>query len=118
MMPSPSAESPDDRNSLYSQSQNNRHKSGDKTSPISVILVSSGSRGNKLLFRYPFQRATECSSSLSGRLCTSMNSDYAYYTRTMAAIGTDLILSPIRHVISPSQGNKQTQDNNRACTYT
>ncbi|KAK5613579.1 Nitrogen permease regulator-like 3 [Crenichthys baileyi] len=65
MMLSPSAESPDDRNSLYSQSQNNRHKSGDKTSPISVILVSSGSRGNKLLFRYPFQRATECPSSLS-----------------------------------------------------
>uniref|UniRef100_A0A3P8Z2E3 GATOR complex protein NPRL3 n=1 Tax=Esox lucius TaxID=8010 RepID=A0A3P8Z2E3_ESOLU len=29
---------------------------GEKTSPISVILVSSGSRGNKLLFRYPFQR--------------------------------------------------------------
>uniref|UniRef100_A0A8C8DYV9 GATOR complex protein NPRL3 n=1 Tax=Oryzias sinensis TaxID=183150 RepID=A0A8C8DYV9_9TELE len=27
-----------------------------KTSPISVILVSSGSRGNKLLFRYPFQK--------------------------------------------------------------
>uniref|UniRef100_A0A8C5EID1 GATOR complex protein NPRL3 n=1 Tax=Gouania willdenowi TaxID=441366 RepID=A0A8C5EID1_GOUWI len=32
---------------------------GHKTSPISVILVSSGSRGNKLLFRYPFQRAAE-----------------------------------------------------------
>lgn len=66
-MLSPSAESPDDRNSLYSQSQNNRHKSGDKTSPISVILVSSGSRGNKLLFRYPFQSATDCSSSLSAK---------------------------------------------------
>uniref|UniRef100_A0A8D2IW38 GATOR complex protein NPRL3 n=1 Tax=Varanus komodoensis TaxID=61221 RepID=A0A8D2IW38_VARKO len=26
------------------------------SSPISVILVSSGSRGNKLLFRFPFQR--------------------------------------------------------------
>uniref|UniRef100_A0A3Q2YQD9 Uncharacterized protein n=1 Tax=Hippocampus comes TaxID=109280 RepID=A0A3Q2YQD9_HIPCM len=33
------------------------------TSPISVILVSSGSRGNKLLFRYPFQRTAECASS-------------------------------------------------------
>ncbi|KAL4835807.1 hypothetical protein H8958_005758, partial [Nasalis larvatus] len=31
----------------------------DHTSPISVILVSSGSRGNKLLFRYPFQRSQE-----------------------------------------------------------
>ncbi|XP_036857663.2 GATOR1 complex protein NPRL3 isoform X4 [Manis javanica] len=30
---------------------------GDNNSPISVILVSSGSRGNKLLFRYPFQRS-------------------------------------------------------------
>uniref|UniRef100_A0A3P9NNM1 Uncharacterized protein n=1 Tax=Poecilia reticulata TaxID=8081 RepID=A0A3P9NNM1_POERE len=48
-------------------SQNNRHKSGDKTSPISVILVSSGSRGNKLLFRYPFQRAADCPSSLSAK---------------------------------------------------
>ncbi|XP_047213489.1 GATOR complex protein NPRL3-like isoform X1 [Girardinichthys multiradiatus] len=67
MMLSPSAESPDDRNSLYSQSQNNRHKSGEKASPISVILVSSGSRGNKLLFRYPFQIATECPSSLSAK---------------------------------------------------
>ncbi|XP_027897385.1 GATOR1 complex protein NPRL3 isoform X5 [Xiphophorus couchianus] len=67
MMLSPSAESPDDRNSLYSQSRNNRHKSGDKTSPISVILVSSGSRGNKLLFRYPFQRIADCPSSLSAK---------------------------------------------------
>ncbi|XP_077383329.1 GATOR1 complex protein NPRL3 isoform X2 [Festucalex cinctus] len=36
---------------------------GHKTNPISVILVSSGSRGNKLLFRYPFQRTAECASS-------------------------------------------------------
>ncbi|XP_040212949.1 GATOR complex protein NPRL3 isoform X3 [Rana temporaria] len=36
---------------------------GENTSPISVILVSSGSRGNKLLFRYPFQRSTEGQSS-------------------------------------------------------
>uniref|UniRef100_H2TV92 GATOR complex protein NPRL3 n=1 Tax=Takifugu rubripes TaxID=31033 RepID=H2TV92_TAKRU len=40
---------------------------GDKTSPISVILVSSGSRGNRLLFRYPFQRTTECPSSLAAK---------------------------------------------------
>lgn len=32
---------------------------GEDTNPISVILVSSGSRGNKLLFRYPFQRHQE-----------------------------------------------------------
>ncbi|KYO44571.1 nitrogen permease regulator 3-like protein isoform C [Alligator mississippiensis] len=32
---------------------------GESTSPISVILVSSGSRGNKLLFRFPFQRGPE-----------------------------------------------------------
>ncbi|KAF3700003.1 GATOR complex protein NPRL3 [Channa argus] len=51
---------------MYSQSQNSVYKTGDKTSPISVILVSSGSRGNKLLFRYPFQRA-ECPSSLTAK---------------------------------------------------
>uniref|UniRef100_A0A3B4XDM2 NPR3 like, GATOR1 complex subunit n=1 Tax=Seriola lalandi dorsalis TaxID=1841481 RepID=A0A3B4XDM2_SERLL len=38
-----------------------------KTSPISVILVSSGSRGNKLLFRYPFQRVGECPSSVTAK---------------------------------------------------
>uniref|UniRef100_A0AAR2IJL1 GATOR complex protein NPRL3 n=1 Tax=Pygocentrus nattereri TaxID=42514 RepID=A0AAR2IJL1_PYGNA len=32
-------------------------------SPISVILVSSGSRGNKLLFRYPFLKVSENTSS-------------------------------------------------------
>uniref|UniRef100_A0A3B4XDN6 Uncharacterized protein n=1 Tax=Seriola lalandi dorsalis TaxID=1841481 RepID=A0A3B4XDN6_SERLL len=42
-----------------------------KTSPISVILVSSGSRGNKLLFRYPFQRVGECPSSVTGSLTSS-----------------------------------------------
>uniref|UniRef100_A0A4W4DUZ0 GATOR complex protein NPRL3 n=1 Tax=Electrophorus electricus TaxID=8005 RepID=A0A4W4DUZ0_ELEEL len=31
--------------------------------PISVILVSSGSRGNKLLFRYPFLKVSENTSS-------------------------------------------------------
>ncbi|XP_069503996.1 GATOR1 complex protein NPRL3 isoform X2 [Ambystoma mexicanum] len=32
---------------------------GENSSPISVILVSSGSRGNKLLFRFPFQKSAE-----------------------------------------------------------
>uniref|UniRef100_A0A4W3H2A6 NPR3 like, GATOR1 complex subunit n=1 Tax=Callorhinchus milii TaxID=7868 RepID=A0A4W3H2A6_CALMI len=32
---------------------------GEESSPVSVILVSSGSRGNKLLFRYPFLRPQE-----------------------------------------------------------
>uniref|UniRef100_A0A3B3IPF9 Uncharacterized protein n=1 Tax=Oryzias latipes TaxID=8090 RepID=A0A3B3IPF9_ORYLA len=35
--------------------------------PISVILVSSGSRGNKLLFRYPFQKVAESPSSLTAK---------------------------------------------------
>ncbi|XP_042361594.1 GATOR complex protein NPRL3 isoform X2 [Plectropomus leopardus] len=63
----PLAGLPGDRKSMYGQSQNSVYKSGDKTSPISVILVSSGSRGNKLLFRYPFQRVAECPSSLKGK---------------------------------------------------
>uniref|UniRef100_A0AAY4CMU6 GATOR complex protein NPRL3 n=1 Tax=Denticeps clupeoides TaxID=299321 RepID=A0AAY4CMU6_9TELE len=37
------------------------------TSPISVILVSSGSRGNKLLFRYPFQGVSEHASSSANK---------------------------------------------------
>ncbi|XP_076865428.1 GATOR1 complex protein NPRL3 [Brachyhypopomus gauderio] len=41
----------------------NLHKNGEKNSPISVILVSSGSRGNKLLFRYPFLKVSENTSS-------------------------------------------------------
>ncbi|KAM6957665.1 GATOR1 complex protein NPRL3 isoform 3-T3 [Aplochiton taeniatus] len=56
-----------DRKSMYKLSQNSIYKSGEKTSPISVILVSSGSRGNKLLFRYPFQRVAECPSSLTSK---------------------------------------------------
>uniref|UniRef100_A0A3Q1C079 GATOR complex protein NPRL3 n=1 Tax=Amphiprion ocellaris TaxID=80972 RepID=A0A3Q1C079_AMPOC len=76
MMLNPSAGLPDDRKSMYSQSQNSVYKSGDKTSPISVILVSSGSRGNKLLFRYPFQRVAECPSSLSAK----QRSPYALHT--------------------------------------
>ncbi|XP_068100728.1 GATOR1 complex protein NPRL3 isoform X1 [Hyperolius riggenbachi] len=48
---------------------------GENTSPISVILVSSGSRGNKLLFRYPFQRTTEWQSSQisNPRSCYALN---------------------------------------------
>ncbi|KAK2833251.1 hypothetical protein Q5P01_017140 [Channa striata] len=66
-MLNPSAGQADGRKSMYSQSQNSAYKTGDKTSPISVILVSSGSRGNKLLFRYPFQRVAECPSSLTAK---------------------------------------------------
>ncbi|XP_075035974.1 GATOR1 complex protein NPRL3 isoform X2 [Mixophyes fleayi] len=48
---------------------------GENTSPISVILVSSGSRGNKLLFRYPFQRSPEAHSSQTSnpRSCYALN---------------------------------------------
>lgn len=67
-----------DRKSMYAQPQSNDFKSNDKTSPISVILVSSGSRGNKLLFRYPFQRATDCPSSLTAK----QRSPYALNTST------------------------------------
>ncbi|KAM6905562.1 GATOR1 complex protein NPRL3 isoform 1-T2 [Xenentodon cancila] len=67
MMPKPPGRSPDEGTCMYTHPPNNVYKSGDKTSPISVILVSSGSRGNKLLFRYPFQRVSECPSSLSGK---------------------------------------------------
>ncbi|MBN3283359.1 NPRL3 protein, partial [Polyodon spathula] len=49
---------------------------GAKTSPVSVILVSSGSRGNKLLFRYPFQRIPENQSSQT----TKLRSPYALNT--------------------------------------
>ncbi|XP_063043049.1 GATOR complex protein NPRL3 isoform X1 [Engraulis encrasicolus] len=49
--------------SVYKAVDSNALMSGDRTSPISVILVSSGSRGNKLLFRYPFQRVSENTSS-------------------------------------------------------
>ncbi|XP_029431886.1 GATOR complex protein NPRL3 isoform X5 [Rhinatrema bivittatum] len=38
----------------------------ENSSPISVILVSSGSKGNKLLFRYPFQKSQEHQASQSG----------------------------------------------------
>uniref|UniRef100_A0A8D3D9Y9 GATOR complex protein NPRL3 n=1 Tax=Scophthalmus maximus TaxID=52904 RepID=A0A8D3D9Y9_SCOMX len=52
---------------MYSQSHHSVYRSGDRTSPISVILVSSGSRGNKLLFRYPFQRAADCPASVTAK---------------------------------------------------
>ncbi|XP_034297263.1 GATOR1 complex protein NPRL3 isoform X3 [Pantherophis guttatus] len=39
---------------------------GDTSSPVSVILVSSGSRGNKLLFRFPFQRGPGNPAALIG----------------------------------------------------
>lgn len=58
---------PADRQPLYTQSQSNEYKTSEKTSPISVILVSSGSRGNKLLFRYPFQRVADCPSSVTAK---------------------------------------------------
>ncbi|XP_029913720.1 GATOR1 complex protein NPRL3 isoform X2 [Myripristis murdjan] len=57
----------EDRKPMYRHSQSTLYKNGDNTRPISVILVSSGSRGNKLLFRYPFQRVAECTSSLAAK---------------------------------------------------
>lgn len=77
-MLNPSDGLPDDRKSLYPQSQSSAYKCGDKTSPISVILVSSGSRGNKLLFRYPYQKVAECPSSLSGRGSISMKQKHKH----------------------------------------
>ncbi|XP_028311021.1 GATOR1 complex protein NPRL3 isoform X2 [Gouania willdenowi] len=58
----------EDRPSICSDSADSAQRSGHKTSPISVILVSSGSRGNKLLFRYPFQRAAERPPGLPAKL--------------------------------------------------
>lgn len=43
---------------------------GESTSPISVILVSSGSRGNKLLFRFPFQRGAEHPAAQASKCAT------------------------------------------------
>ncbi|XP_041086853.1 GATOR complex protein NPRL3-like isoform X2 [Polyodon spathula] len=53
---------------MYMQIDGKVPKMGDKTSPVSVILVSSGSRGNKLLFRYPFQQIPENQSSQTIKL--------------------------------------------------
>uniref|UniRef100_A0A8C7ZD75 GATOR complex protein NPRL3 n=1 Tax=Oryzias sinensis TaxID=183150 RepID=A0A8C7ZD75_9TELE len=50
-----------------------------KTSPISVILVSSGSRGNKLLFRYPFQKVSESPSSLTAQPCVAFSLLFAFF---------------------------------------
>ncbi|XP_028841466.1 GATOR1 complex protein NPRL3 isoform X2 [Denticeps clupeoides] len=56
-----------ERKSTFRRSEDNTLKGGEKTSPISVILVSSGSRGNKLLFRYPFQGVSEHASSSANK---------------------------------------------------
>ncbi|XP_062999012.1 GATOR1 complex protein NPRL3 isoform X3 [Elgaria multicarinata webbii] len=42
-------------------------KMEESSSPISVILVSSGSRGNKLLFRFPFQRGPGSPAAQTGK---------------------------------------------------
>ncbi|XP_046690518.1 GATOR complex protein NPRL3 isoform X2 [Silurus meridionalis] len=60
-------------------------KNGDKNSPISVILVSSGSRGNKLLFRYPFGGVSENTSSTA----TKQRSPYALRTTNDATEDQD-----------------------------
>ncbi|KAI2666058.1 GATOR complex protein NPRL3 [Labeo rohita] len=52
---------------MWKQGESSLQPNGEKTSPISVILVSSGSRGNKLLFRYPFQRVSENTSSATSK---------------------------------------------------
>ncbi len=56
---------------MWKQSESSLQPNGEKTSPISVILVSSGSRGNKLLFRYPFQRASENTSAAACKCSSS-----------------------------------------------
>ncbi|XP_033887677.2 GATOR complex protein NPRL3-like isoform X4 [Acipenser ruthenus] len=61
---------------MYMQIEGKLPKMGERTSPVSVILVSSGSRGNKLLFRYPFQRIPENLSSQT----TKLRSPYALNT--------------------------------------
>lgn len=58
-----SADLNSDAKLMWKQSESSLQPNGEKTSPISVILVSSGSRGNKLLFRYPFQKISENTSS-------------------------------------------------------
>uniref|UniRef100_A0A8C1X3G0 GATOR complex protein NPRL3 n=1 Tax=Cyprinus carpio TaxID=7962 RepID=A0A8C1X3G0_CYPCA len=52
---------------MRKQAESSLQPNGEKTSPISVILVSSGSRGNKLLFRYPFQKVSENTSSATSK---------------------------------------------------
>lgn len=56
-----------DPSSMPKQPNTVLHKDGEKNSPISVILVSSGSRGNKLLFRYPFLKVAENTSSCASK---------------------------------------------------
>ncbi|XP_069785241.1 GATOR1 complex protein NPRL3 isoform X2 [Narcine bancroftii] len=54
---------------------------GEDADPISVILVSSGSRGNKLLFRYPFQRHPE----QPGEQSSKPRSPYAFHSPAESA---------------------------------
>ncbi|XP_056608635.1 GATOR complex protein NPRL3 isoform X3 [Triplophysa dalaica] len=62
-----SVDSNPDAKVMGKRSETRLHQTGEKTSPISVILVSSGSRGNKLLFRYPFQGVSESTSSATSK---------------------------------------------------
>ncbi|XP_056390489.1 GATOR complex protein NPRL3 isoform X3 [Hyla sarda] len=60
---------------VWAEGRKALQRMGENTSPISVILVSSGSRGNKLLFRYPFQRTPETQSLQTNnpRSCYALN---------------------------------------------
>ncbi|XP_030646129.1 GATOR1 complex protein NPRL3 isoform X3 [Chanos chanos] len=98
-----------DRRSLFKQSEDSFKRSGDKTSPISVILVSSGSRGNKLLFRYPFQKVCENTSSAA----TKQQSPYALNSNADAVEDqdgdsrfSDIILATILATKSDMCGKK------------
>ncbi|XP_077069580.1 GATOR1 complex protein NPRL3 isoform X2 [Siphateles boraxobius] len=62
-----SADLDSDAKLMWKQSESSLQPNGEKTSPISVILVSSGSRGNKLLFRYPFQKVSENTSTAASK---------------------------------------------------
>ncbi|XP_017310077.1 GATOR complex protein NPRL3 isoform X4 [Ictalurus punctatus] len=84
-------------------------KNGEKNSPISVILVSSGSRGNKLLFRYPFVKVSENTSSTA----TKQRSPYALRTTSDATEDqdgdsrfSDIILATILATKSDMCGKK------------
>ncbi|KAG9329209.1 hypothetical protein JZ751_006558 [Albula glossodonta] len=82
---------------MYKPSENSIHKSGDKTSPISVILVSSGSRGNKLLFRYPFQRRSPYVLNSAGDATEDQDGDSRF---------SDIILATILATKSDMCGKK------------
>lgn len=73
---------------MWKQSESSMQPNGEKTSPISVILVSSGSRGNKLLFRYPFQKVSENTSSAACKcscflFCVCVSSWLLYWVGTV-----------------------------------